>query len=386
MTSVFSDIRPAPEANGACLAKGTRRDQPTPTEAFGLCGTQDIFAPLPPIQFLVDGAIPTGSLVLLTGYGGDRKSWLALALAIACATGSTWLGLSCTAGEAVVLDYENAFNSTKRRIQRLARGHGHPIPISGLDLGRPKVSLSDNDFASTVESLLQERPNMKLIIIDTLRAACPGIDENASTIREHIDRLRSAAEKHGVVIVFLAHARKASINNSGASQRERIRGSSALFDAVDVVFGVTAAKDGALSIQQTKGREAKDYLHLSARLVDTPSGDIRLELTQHGLDQAVLTAVSQRPGCSIAELLPVVKTRKEDVSAAVHRLLSNGLLVNRGSGKPFRLHVSAPVPKITPGMYPHGGSPGGSPIRGEPRNQGTEWFPEPVGTTGTTGA
>ena len=73
----------------------------------------------------------------------------------------------------------------------------------------------------------------RLVLIDSLRALLPpGVDENSSQVRYHLDMLARISEKEGCAIVVLHHARKSPQNGGSERLREAVRGSGALFDAL----------------------------------------------------------------------------------------------------------------------------------------------------------
>jgi hypothetical protein len=99
-----SNGSPRPEAEGSPLNPITARklmetDYPTP-------------------QFLVPGLIVEG-LTLLAGRPKIGKSWLALACAVAVATGGEFLGRKATQGEVLYLALEDSPRRIKKRLREL---------------------------------------------------------------------------------------------------------------------------------------------------------------------------------------------------------------------------------------------------------------------------
>ena len=70
---------------------------PLMVESFAALVAQDF----PPQQFLVDGLIPAGQLVMLGGRGKAGKSWLVLQLIAAIDRGAPFLGRPTTPGSTI---------------------------------------------------------------------------------------------------------------------------------------------------------------------------------------------------------------------------------------------------------------------------------------------
>lgn len=120
-----------------------------------------------------------------------------------------------------------------------------------------------------------------LLIVDSLRAATAGVDENDSAIREGLDMLGKASESTGCRSLVIHHARKPSVDDSGG--RCSIRGSSAIFDACDSVHVFSAGKGEPVRVEHVKARshgELTDDVALVISDVEV-EGDPRAGLRVH---------------------------------------------------------------------------------------------------------
>jgi hypothetical protein len=248
------------------------RDEAKIDLGFELVSTASIFEELPEPKYLVAGVIRRGSVVLLGGYGASSKTWIALALSISVATGAPWLGrFPCEQGRSSVLDWESGSYELRRRLQRIAVGMKLGALTAGIDFATmPDSYMGTEKFKKALAKLA---PHRDLVIIDSLRAASPGAEENDSAIRQGLDQLRAIAEKTGCSFVVIVHARKTSQSPSKPDPREVLRGSSAIFDAADAVLTVTvSAKGEPLRVEQTKSRHGKDIAPFGVTVADTPLG------------------------------------------------------------------------------------------------------------------
>jgi hypothetical protein len=181
----------------------------------------------PPIDFLVDGLLPRGCVGMFFGRADALKTWLLYSLGIAVAAGKPWLGRFNVKQSAKVgiVDYETGAGNVRRRLYMLRAARNPRLGAKSFAALKP----SDPKFW---EALALE--GFDLVIVDSLRRANPGADENDST--EAIRPLELAAdfsEKTGCSVLFIHHAKK-----STSDGWPEFRGSGAIEDQVDCAFAV----------------------------------------------------------------------------------------------------------------------------------------------------
>lgn len=180
----------------------------------------------PPIEFLVGGLVPRGCVGMIYGRADSLKTWLLFSLGVAVAKGEPWLGkFPTTRGRVGLVDYETGRHNVKRRLYMLRAGKlGGQLATKSFANLKPNqrdfwVALAKEDF--------------DLAIVDSLRKANPGADENDSD--EATVPLALAAEFSeltGCAVLFIHHAKKSS--DDGWPE---FRGSAAIEDQVDVAYG-----------------------------------------------------------------------------------------------------------------------------------------------------
>jgi hypothetical protein len=212
--------------------------------------------PLPPLEYLVAdlGLVAGGGAPhLVAGYGYSGKTVAMQAVALSLAAGAPAWGVLTAARRRVLhIDLEQGERLTRRRYQRLARAQGIDLRELGEQLGcaiMPALSL--NHHALAAWSRLMEGWDM--LILDSLRAASQGIDENDSLIRGGLDMLGKASEATGCRPCVIHHARKSSHDEPGGTAQS-IRGSSAIFDGCDSVHIFSGAKGEPTLVSQVKAR------------------------------------------------------------------------------------------------------------------------------------
>jgi hypothetical protein len=215
---------------------------------------REVFLPLPPTPWVSkELQIGPGRPAMLAGYGASAKTMAAQSMILSVAAGvPVWGKFHCERGIAKHLDYEQGFKATARRYQRLARGMGlDPREIVNNLFVAPFPTCYLNS-AAALDVYAKACDGASLVVIDSLRGALPGEDENASGVRAFVDVLTQVSEKTGTTVLLLHHAGKPKEGQTDA--RMMLRGSSALFDAAGCVLLVTnpKRKEDPRIVQQAK--------------------------------------------------------------------------------------------------------------------------------------
>jgi 5S rRNA maturation endonuclease (ribonuclease M5) len=240
--------------------------EPTATEpSFRVWTPAEIWKELEPPDYLMDGLLVRGSLALIVAYGSSLKTWVLEDGALSVATGGQWMARFDTKKTpALIIDFESGDYELRRRAHRLARGRELQIPIDGFAfITMPSLNLASDAFFDALRPLAKK---YGFIGIDSLAAGSGGIDENDTRFATSLNRLKGIAAESGCVIVVLHHSRKGS--GEDADPREMVRGTSAIFNAVDVVLQMSRKDDGFV-VRQTKARGGKTVDPFVVRVDDT---------------------------------------------------------------------------------------------------------------------
>lgn len=236
------------------------RDVPRATGPTVLDGPA-IAGPLGELDYLVPslGLVAGGGAPhLVAGYGYSGKTLAMQALALQLAAGvAVWGVYPCRRRRVVHVDLEQGERLTRRRYQRLARAAG--IDLAGLGDAIALVVMPTG-MALTPEcapAWLALMTGRDLLILDSLRAATPGRDENDSSIRDVLDMLGHWSEATGCRVLVIHHARKPS-GDGEADARMVVRGSSAIFDGCDGIYVFAGAKGEPVSCEAVKARSHGD--------------------------------------------------------------------------------------------------------------------------------
>lgn len=326
---------------------------------------------LPPIRWIVrDLQICPGRPAVLAGYGASGKTLALQSLAMAAATGRPAWGQFRTDRRMSVrhVDYEQGSYGTKKRYKRLCAG----LDISREEVedmvseGRfgviilPRIYLTDPDAEDVLKRSFD---GVDLVLLDALRGATPGADENDSSVREYVDRLTRVSEQIGTAFLFLHHAGKTNEGQSDA--RQKLRGSSGIFDASGSAFVLFGERGEPKRVQHVKGAaEAEghgvDDFYLDIQDVEiggNKTAGVRVvcqspeeacppespESKARKLQDKLLGVIRCDPGQGVGELKLIVGGNGSAVNGALEALERKGLIVvHKVEGSNAKRHYPAP--------------------------------------------
>ena len=317
---------------------------------FSLVGaTEGLWSPLEPIVYEVGGIVPRASVVLLAGYSSSLKSWAALAMAFAKGAGLPWFGHSPFAterGAVSYLDREAGIYELRRRLHAIRRPLDvMPDPL--LDVcSFPPGGLFDSGFRSRLADLAARRA---MILLDTLAAFSGNVDQNSAQMGDGVGFCAEVASQTKTTIVLVTHDKKKGADGDAIDPRERVRGSSAIFAAADVVLSMhRAAPIEPVDVVQTKARNGREVDPFRVRMLDAPGGGVtfRVETTAvmskrpltptetiDALVDAVVEVVRDNPRSTASYVAGALKGRRAAILAAVERATAKGRIRNLGSPK-----------------------------------------------------
>ena len=221
-----------------------------PAEAPGLRFLDvDELEDLEPIKWLIDGHVPQSAFIGLYGASGGLKSFIALEMAMAIATGRDWFGSPVTPGLVVYVAGEGQRGMAKRVIGWRRSKPDAPRP--NFKLLPHAVAMPTGEGNALIEAIATLPEPPALIILDTLaRMFGPG-DENAqkdmNAFIAACGRLQAAT---GAAVLVVHH--------TGKDEAKGERGSSNLRAALDTSIFVRRKGRGVELINQAPHGKQKD--------------------------------------------------------------------------------------------------------------------------------
>lgn len=221
-----------------------------------------------PQQFIVKGLLPTGNM-LLASRPKMRKTFWALQLGMAVASGGKFMDWETEKSDVLMLALEDSQRRLKSRVELLNTFNIIQPDLSGFRYwtGGIDISPSGKEFISNPEEykntydrfpkgeagiealhkFLDEYPKTRLIIIDTF-ARFRDTSRNNDIYQRDYDAmmpLTRLASDRGVLIIPVMHDRKGQAGVTSADHLEDVTGSA----------GITGGSDGVIGIKGSRGAQ-----------------------------------------------------------------------------------------------------------------------------------
>jgi RecA-family ATPase len=221
----------------------TRYSSPTvkpvrlPSRGLGPQTAADLLVKeLPPVEYVVPGYIPEG-LTVLAGRPKHGKSWLALGLAVAVATGGVALGsIPVKKGRVLYLALEDNERRLQQRLQQIIPENAN-LENLHVDTECPRL---DEGGRIALHQWLDSAKDTRLVIIDVfnkIRAEGRSSDTPYEADYRALAALKRLADERRIAIMIVHHTRKMAAEDP--------------FDTVSGTTGFTGAADTILILAKS---------------------------------------------------------------------------------------------------------------------------------------
>lgn len=201
-----------------------------------------------PLRMPVDGLIVEG-LTVLAGAAKLGKSWFALSLCCAVASGKPFLGRSVQRGEVLYLALEDSKRRLKSRFEKLGER-----PTDAL-----RITLKSRDLTSglldDLEASAAKTPDLRLVIIDTLqkvRGVTPQRVNAYGADYSDLGALKRFADRHHIALIVVHHLNKL---RDVSDPLDRISGSTAITGAADTIILLDRERGSDDAVLRVTGRD-----------------------------------------------------------------------------------------------------------------------------------
>jgi putative DNA primase/helicase len=233
ISNLLSRIVPANQAM-PLPASDTARQSPAPMHAVGI--NEFLHLDIPPREMLLAPILPERSLAMLYAPRGLGKSWLALSIGLAVASGAPILRWSAPRQRNVLyVDGEMPLVSLQERLKAISVPFGTDIPNDGFrilaaDQIDGGINLSNEEGQQALGPLLND---VNLLILDNLSTLVSTTSESASDAWVPIQNWLLKLRRRGVAVLLVHHA--------GTNGRQR--GTSRREDTLDTVIALRRPED-----------------------------------------------------------------------------------------------------------------------------------------------
>jgi len=196
---------------------------------------------LPEPRWAVEGILPEG-LTILAGKPKLGKSWLALNIALAVASGGVALGqIPVEAGDVLYLALEDTRRRLKSRLAKMLSAANAPAPARlYLQTGWPRFSDGGED---ALEDWLADHPAARLVVVDIFAKVRPrraGRGDLYDEDYQHGCTAKVIADRSHVALLMLFHCRKLASEDP--------------VDTVSGTLGMAGAADAVTVLTRERGK------------------------------------------------------------------------------------------------------------------------------------
>ena len=287
------------------------------------------------MQYVVPQYVPEG-VALLIGRPKIGKSWLALDLAVACASGRSVLGsLKPVHGDVLYLALEDGKRRLQRRLDKLLSPFSAAWPQRLTLAPMGDWHRADQGGLEDIEAWCASVAKPVLVVIDTLerfRKPADGKQQLYAADTQAIASLQNIAIRYGVAILVLHHDRKAEADDP--------------FDTVSGTLGLTGAADTILILK----RQPDGGVVLHARGRDIEESDTALQFDRATcrwsiLGEAsavhrsaerkrVISALAEAGGpLSVGEIMAEINLERNAADVLLGRMARDGEIERVGRGR-----------------------------------------------------
>lgn len=203
----------------------------------------------------IKGILPNSGVSVLGGASGDGKSFLAIDLGAHIAFQIPWFGRAVHKKRPVIYFYLENSDGIRQRVEAWEKQNPKYTIDDECGFDFYEVNL---DMATDVEELAETMPLHAVVIIDTMRKANPGINENAPDgMGEILARLQKLSFLRKDILIVVVHHVPKTPSSQQADNRNRLAGHYSLAADTDAVL-LTERKEGRRILWIGKSREDED--------------------------------------------------------------------------------------------------------------------------------
>jgi hypothetical protein len=246
------------------------------------------------LKWVIPNVLPAGCFIL-AARPKMRKTWLALQLCTAVASGGKFLDWPVNKGEALMLALEDNERRIKKRIETLYMFDSEPPPLDNFFYFTDGTFPRGKDGVEVIDEWLDSHPDCRLVVIDTFAHFREISKERDVYLKDYIAvmPLTRLASRREICILVVHHEKKGLSSTQSGDFLEDVSGSA----------GITGGVDGVISIKGRRGlQEENESRKLMVSGRDVPA-DYELDMSFDAERGGWLTAARQDVKSAIKSLL-----------------------------------------------------------------------------------
>lgn len=279
--------------------------------------------------------LPAG-LTILAGRPKIGKSWLALQIALAVASGGIALGRRVERGPVLYLALEDNPARLKSRMQRQHWPLGLEAEFMPLGQFADQIGNLQNGGGERLARQI-ERAGYRLVVIDTLSRACYGDQNDVGAMTMALAPIQEMALQYNCAVLLNDHHRKGF--GSDADAVGDILGSTAKGALADCIWGLYRERGKARAKLVITGRDVKEQTLALAWDWEIGAwqseGDAtELELTERR--QEILDVLADLGPANLKAIAEAIDQDRANTYRRLQDLVNAGLVRRVGTGREIK--------------------------------------------------
>ena len=204
--------------------------------------------PLGTVEYIIEDILPVG-LHLFCGASKIGKSWLMLKMCLQVSKGEPIWNLKTKQCDVLYLCLEDTLARIQSRLFKITDEANDKLQFA---ISTNKIS---NGLIIQLEQYIQQKPNTKLIVIDTLQKV-RNQSNNISYANDYgdISILKEFADKYKIAIIIVHHIRKQNDND--------------VFNKVSGTNGIMGSSDTTFILEKKSRTDSTATLYVTGRDVE----------------------------------------------------------------------------------------------------------------------
>ncbi len=319
---------------------------PTKSEHIKLVSLSDlILESAKPTDWLVEDIYATGEAVLISGASHSGKTYLLLDQGLAVAYGTPWLGRFATKQAPVIYSPSEGRAGIGRRVTSAIEHHYPYDDVAGFFLFPENLDLTTGPSLHNL-ARATEQYDAGLVIVDVLRDATTGVEENSAAMGDAFGRLRDLAQYTGATVVVAHHLGKDAAKGSrGHSSLKDKADQEVLVKAAPVMDGLGGIAYTTVNVENSKNRNNDNWGTLSVDLRNSQPEDTPVITGERGIGTSspattaglhmvgamvAHAANSNSPatygGCTLTDLVDALGGSRQAHTKTLEPLISEGFV------------------------------------------------------------
>lgn len=297
--------------------------------------------PEPALEWMINGLWTDKAKGFIAGHPGTGKTWIALDMMLAVATGGLCMGKYQAAYKApcLIIEEEASRRNLQRRIHSLARARQlSPADLSSVFHITQQFSNVPRDTQELTDIILER--GIKFVVFDSLREVHSAKENSADEMAIILRAFKEISVVGNCALLLIHHLSKSGVDSTNKSIFERMRGTGSLWAWRDCILGIEGEEESTVCKCSFQFRDADSPAPIKiTRHVGAVSGAIALEAV--GLEESVdfmqkieeiLAFVrAQLAGASSNQIFKAIGGNRSDVLATIKRMNRLGKLVKSGA-------------------------------------------------------